>query len=376
MPRTQRPSATDGTQVQGLSGSRTGMTGLTSRLAGMVTGAALLLATAPGLATADVATPPAGPAAGATTTAPPAAGATPPAAPAGAPAAGAAAADDPTDFIPVPPPTYQGNGVTVDEKLGNIVPLDTRFRDHTGEVVTLRQVMSDELPTILTFNYSDCPMLCSLQLNGLSAVLEELAKPTELGELAGTREEVGKKAVVQLGAQFRVITIVLEPKQAQQKTVATRESYLQRLPDVARPLAERGWTFLSAADPNDARAIAAVADSVGFRYTYIPDRAEWAHPAALIFLSSAGTVTRYVYGTQFEAAVVRESIVKAGLAEPSTAVGFMNRCYHFDPDANNHAQAGVWSLRIGGAAFLGLMILAFVGRRFRRQPRDPGVIQA
>ncbi len=346
MPRTQRPSATNGLRVPGLSGMRTGW------LAGLLAGAMLLSSSAAS-----------------------ASGAAAPVASA-APAAAAAAPADPSDFIPEVPATYKANGVTVEEKLGNIVPLDTRFLDHTGKAVTLREVMSGELPTILTFNYSDCPMLCSLQLNGLSAVLDELAVPTELGELAGTREEVGEKAVIQLGAQFRVITIVLEPKQTLAKTVATRESYLQRLPDLARPLAERGWTFLSAADPDDARAIASVADSVGFRYTYIPDRAEWAHPAALIFLSSAGTVTRYVYGTQFEAPVIRESIIKAGLAESSTAVGFMNRCYHFDPEANSHARAGVLTLRFGGLAFLGLMILAFVGRRFRRQSRDPGVMQA
>lgn len=305
---------------------------------------------------------------------------------AAAPAAPPAPAADPTDFIPETPATYKANGVTVEEKLGNVVPLDIKFRDHTGKVVTLREVMAGEVPTILTFNYSDCPMLCSMQLNGLSAVLDELAEATDLsaaglGSDAAGLVEAGRKATVQLGAQFRVITIVLEPKQALAKTQATRASYLQRLPEATRELGDHGpngWTFLSAVDPSDGRGIAAVADSVGFRYTYIPERAEWAHPAALIFLSTAGTVTRYVYGTQFEAPVIRESIVKAGLAEAATAVGFMNRCYHFDPDANNHSRAGVLSLRIGGAAFLGLMILAFivVGRRLRRQPRDPGVIQA
>jgi protein SCO1/2 len=273
--------------------------------------------------------------------------------------------------------------VTVDEKLGNKVPLDVEFLDHTGRKVKLREVLAGDLPTILTFNYSDCPMLCSLQLNGLSNVLETLGSPTDLSRGVGAAEgsaanlvEQGRKGTVQLGAQFRVVTIVLEPSQPLTKTQATRAAYLQRLPEAAQHLGEGGWTFLSATTPDNGRGIAAVADSVGFRYTYIPERAEWAHPAALIFLSSAGTVTRYVYGTEFSPDVIRESIVKAGLAEPATAVGFMNRCYHFDPGANSHARAGVLSLRIGGAAFLGLMILAFVGRRFRRQPRDPGVMQA
>lgn len=302
-----------------------------------------------------------------------------------APAGSVAAPADPTDFIPEPPATYKANGVTVEEKLGNKVPLDVKFRDHNGKVVTLGEVLAGEVPTILTFNYSDCPMLCSMQLNGLSDVLDALAEKTDLSATGAGSDapgliEAGRKASLQVGAQFRVVTIVLEPKQALAKTQATRQGYLERLPEATRQLGEfgpNGWSFLSAVDPSDGRGIAAVADSVGFRYTYIPERAEWAHPAALIFLSTAGTVTRYVYGTVFEPSVIRESIVKAGLAEPSTAVGFMNRCYHFDPDANSHARAGVLSLRIGAAAFVGLLILAFVGRRLlRRQPRDPGVIQA
>lgn len=284
-----------------------------------------------------------------------------------------------TDYVPPPPPTFQGDKVSVEEKLGAMVPGNLKFRDHNGQVVTLGEVLRGDLPTILTFNYSDCPMLCSLQLNGLSAVLDEVATPTALDEAAAARPDLvqaGRKATFKLGGHFRVLTVVLEPAQALAKTQATRQSYLDRLSEKDRELAAKGWTFLSALDPSDSRAIAALADAVGFHYTYIRERAEWAHPAALIFLSSAGAVTRYVHGTQFEAPLIRESIVKAGLSEPATAIGFMNRCYHFDPDANNHSRAGVLTLRVGALAFLGLMILVFAGRRWlRRQPRDPGVIQ-
>lgn len=284
-----------------------------------------------------------------------------------------------TDYVPPSPPTFKGDKVSVEEKLGAMVPGNLKFRDHTGRVVTLGEVLRGDLPTILTFNYSDCPMLCSLQLNGLTAVLDEVATPAALDEAAAARPDlvqVGRKATFKLGGHFRVLTVVLEPTQALTKTQATRQSYLDRLSEKDRELAAKGWTFLSALDPNDSRAIAALADSVGFHYTYVRERAEWAHPAALIFLSTAGTVTRYVHGTQFEAPLIRESIVKAGLSEPATAIGFMNRCYHFDPDANNHSRAGVLTLRVGAVAFLGLMILVFAGRRWlRRQPRDPGVIQ-
>src|SRR5262249_50279301 len=102
-------------------------------------------------------------------------GATGPAGATGAPGSAGPAGDD---EILAPPPTYHANDVTVDEHLGGRVPLSARFRTQDGALVTLGDVLRGDLPAILTFNYSDCPMLCSVQLNGLTAVLPKV------GELA------------------------------------------------------------------------------------------------------------------------------------------------------------------------------------------------
>lgn len=278
--------------------------------------------------------------------------------------------ENPADEILPPPPTFKGNDVKVIEKLGAKVPVDARFRDQDGKVVTLGEVLAgpagpagqDVLPTILTFNYSDCPMLCNLQLNGLTAVLPAIAEKHE-------------GALFRVGTQFRIVTIDLEPSESLEKMHKMRERYLERLPEAQRAAARSGWTFLVAETPGDGAAIRRVADAVGFSYTYIAERAEWAHPAALIFLSVKGTVTRYVYGIEFEPQIMRESIIKAGTSEPATAVGFMNRCYHFDPDANNHSRAGVMALRIGAAGFVVLLLSAIGVMHFIRRSR-PGVNRA
>jgi protein SCO1/2 len=272
---------------------------------------------------------------------------------------GQGAAESAGEEILPPPPTFKGNDVKVDEKLGARVPVDARFRDQDGKVVTLGEVLEGELPTILTFNYSDCPMLCNLQLNGLTAVLPAIADKHD-------------GAMFRAGAQFRIVTIDLEPKEGLDQANAMRERYLGRLPEKQRALAREGWTFLVAETPGDDAAIRRVASSVGFGYTFIKERAEWAHPAALIFLSVKGTVTRYVYGIEFDPQVMRESILKAGASEPATAVGFMNRCYHFDPDANNHSRAGVMALRIGAAGFV-VLLLSVLGVMHVIRRSRPGV---
>ena len=157
---------------------------------------------------------------------------------------------------------------------------------------------------------------------------------------------------------------------------AMRERYLARFPEDQREAARAGWTFLLAAVPGDGAAIRRVADTVGFRYTYIQDRAEWAHPAALILLSAAGVVTRYLHGIEYDPAVLRASIYKAGVSEPAAAVGFMLRCYHYDPDANNHARAGVLTLRVGAGLFATALAAALGVAHLSRRPRRRALARA
>src|SRR5262245_60816026 len=111
--------------------------------------------------------------------------------------------------ILAPPPTYKASNVNVDEKLGAKVPLDARFRDQDGKVVTLGELLGGELPTILSFNYSDCPMLCNLQLNGLTAVLPAIGDK-QPGMTYGD-------AFFRVGTQLRIITIDLEPNESLDK---------------------------------------------------------------------------------------------------------------------------------------------------------------
>ena len=267
---------------------------------------------------------------------------------------------DARDEILPPPPTFKGNGATVTEKLGERVPLDAKFRTQDGTTTTLGEVLKGELPTILTFNYADCPMLCSLQLNGLMAALPGVtAAAPVIGDASGRdiRFEIGK--------QFRIVSISLEPTETPERASKMREKYLARLPEAQRAAARDGWTFLA----GDAADIERVANAVGFGYVYIEERAEWAHPAALIFLSTTGTVTRYVYGIEFDPQVLRESIFKAGIAEPSTAVGFMNRCYHYDPSTSDHSRQGMMALRVGAAGFMLLLAACFGVSFVRRHAR-------
>ena len=54
------------------------------------------------------------------------------------------------------------------------VPLDLRFRDETGQEVRFGELLRGR-PVVLSLVYYDCPMLCTLVLNGVARRLKPLS---------------------------------------------------------------------------------------------------------------------------------------------------------------------------------------------------------
>ena len=134
------------------------------------------------------------------------------------------------------------NEVGIDEQLGDQIPLDLRFRDENGAEVTLASLFPGDRPAVLSLNYSDCPMLCTLVLNGLIDGLEQLSWTP--------------------GRQFDVISVSIDPLETPQRARLTKQKYLR---DYGRPETAAGWHFLTGTQENIKR----LADAVGFRYKYV-----------------------------------------------------------------------------------------------------------
>ncbi len=61
----------------------------------------------------------------------------------------------------------------IDQKLNQQVPLDLEFRDETGKTVRLGDYLGAK-PSVLALVYYQCPMLCTMVLNGLLESLKQL----------------------------------------------------------------------------------------------------------------------------------------------------------------------------------------------------------
>ncbi len=179
--------------------------------------------------------------------------------------------------------TTQSRDVGIDQRLNNQVPLDLKFRDETGETVTLGSYFGKE-PVILSLVYFGCTMMCTLTEHDLADTLRNVQ--------------------LNMGEQYRVLTVSFDPKDRPEVALAQRNLYADLY---GRPGARQAWHFLVGDEP----AIHALAQAVGFRFKYIPDIDEFVHPTGIVVLTPQGKVSRYFFGIEYPAPGVRQALLDA-----------------------------------------------------------------
>jgi protein SCO1/2 len=220
--------------------------------------------------------------------------------------------------------------VGVTEHLEAQVPLDLAFLDSRRKQVTLKQFFDGTRPVILTMNYSNCPMLCSLQLNGLFEGLQGLEW--------------------NLGEQFQMITVSIDPKESPERAALTKQKYLKMY---GRPGVGEGWHMLTGKEEN----IRKLADTVGFGYRFVEETGEFAHAAVTFILTPDGRVSRYLYGIEYDPQTLRLSLVEAADGKVgSTLDRFLLTCFHYDETKGRYGPAAVKIMRLG--ALVTVVVLA------------------
>jgi protein SCO1/2 len=242
----------------------------------------------------------------------------------------------------------QAVGIGIEEKLGEAVPLDLGFTDSTGKPVMLRDFFAKGRPVVLTFNYSNCPILCHLQLDGFVKALKDLDWTA--------------------GREFEIVTIGLDPKEGPVRADQTKKRHLQgyfRADAESRAAAERGWHFLLGSENN----IRAAADACGFKYVYDEESKEYRHPSALLMLTPEGKVARYLYpagGLVFETDTVRKGLIEAadGKIGSPTEQALLNSllmfCYHYDAEKGVYTKDAKAIMKLAGLATVGLLGLTLL----------------
>lgn len=237
-------------------------------------------------------------------------------------------------------------GITVDERLDARVPLDLAFTDEQGQPILLRELFDGTHPVVITLNYSGCPMLCSLQLDGFARSLAQVDWSA--------------------GQEFRVVTISLDPTETPATAAQTQRKYLSKY---GREGADRGWRFLTGSERN----VRALADAIGFRYAYNEARDEWVHPAAITLVTPDGRVGRYLYGIEYHPRTLRLSLAEVSEGKVGSTVDrLILYCFHYDEREGRYAPMARNLMRLGGGLavlVLGAMLGAFWWGELQRKKR-------
>ncbi|MGI9459048.1 MAG: SCO family protein [Pirellulales bacterium] len=240
--------------------------------------------------------------------------------------------------------------VTIEQKLGGRIQLNLPMRDSRGTRVESGYFIDGNKPTIITLNYSDCPMLCSVQLDQLTKSLAKLD--------------------LKIGQDFQILTVSIDPKEKPATAAKTKAKYIDMLRQT-QPSADQGWAFCTA----DQSIITRLAENLGFRYTYDSKSGEYYHPAMLAFVSPTGVITRYSLTVDFPPDDMKKALVEAGEGSVGTPVDqVLLWCFSYDPDSNSYVPQAWRMMRLAGAGTVGLMIAClapyWIGRKALPKRKD------
>lgn len=239
--------------------------------------------------------------------------------------------------LPAMAPIAEGAGV--EQRLNTLIPLDLRFTDERGEGVSLSEFFGRK-PVVLALVYYDCPMLCTLVLNGLVRGLRAIS--------------------LDAGADFEVVAVSIDPRDTPALAAKKKASYVD---NYRRAGSERGWHFLTGAEPQ----IAKLAGAVGFKYAFDKASGQYAHPAGITVLTAEGRVARYFDGIEYAAKDLRFGLIEASQNRIGTLIDRMLLlCYHYDPTQGKYGIVVINIVRLGGVITL-LALAVFVILMLRRE---------
>ncbi|HEY6874316.1 MAG TPA: SCO family protein [Geobacteraceae bacterium] len=194
----------------------------------------------------------------------------------------------------------------IDERLGAKIPLDLTFRDETGQLVRLGDLVT--APTIILPVYYGCTNVCNFLQSGLATALPAVKqKPA---------------------ADYRVLSVSFD--ETETPAIAARAGKMH-LSAMNAPFPADGWRFLT----GDRENIHRLTDAAGFRFQRKGH--EFIHPVASFVVARDGTIVRYFYGTNF----LPKDLTLALLEAQSGTVGVTIRrvvgyCFSFDPQGKTY----------------------------------------
>lgn len=230
--------------------------------------------------------------------------------------------------------------VGVEERLGDQIPLDLSFANAEGDSIKLKELFSDEKPVLLNPVYYECPQLCSMIKEAIFKGIKDLKWSP--------------------GTEYNIVTFSFDPSEKTALAAENRNRFLNKLD---RKGADEGWHFLTGNKENIGR----LTEAVGFNMKRLQN-GQYAHGAAIMFLSPDGVITRYLYGLKFDEFNLRNALYDAADGNiGGAAEQVLLYCYQYDADSNTYVPVAWKIMQVGGFATMIILgiFLSFMWLRHR-----------
>jgi protein SCO1/2 len=233
--------------------------------------------------------------------------------------------------------------IEIKDKHGAVVSPDLTFTDQDGKTVRMGDYVDGTKPVIVVLAYYECPMLCTVVLNGLLTGVRSLEEFT-------------------VGKDFRVVIVSFDHRDTAAAAAKKRKVYLDAY---GKDVGPRGWDFL-VGSPEQVRQLA---DTLGFPYRWDPVGKQFAHSAGAFLLTSKGMLSQTLYGIQFPKRDLEFALMDASQGKLGTTwQKVLLRCFHWDPRAKSYRpRMAMLTMKIGGLVMVVAMWFAFL--YFRRMER-------
>ncbi len=245
--------------------------------------------------------------------------------------------------------TKKMEGVGIDlAKKGESLNLNLNFINEAGESKPLGSYLKQGNPILLSMVYYECPSLCGLHMNGMTAALKDLE--------------------LKAGEDFQWVTISMDSKEGHELAADKKESYVNAFSK--KDEARQGWNFLVGSEAN----VKELTDQLGFSFKWDKESEQFAHSSAVYVISNQGQISQIISGVEFDPKTLKLALVEASEGKVGS---FMDRammmCFAFNPKKNKYTIYAYNVMKIGALLtlfLLGVFLLPSWIKGFRSKSVD------
>lgn len=241
-------------------------------------------------------------------------------------------------------------GIDIEEKLGNTLPMGLKFTNAEGKEVELAHYFNnnDRRPVLMLMVYFECPVVCDVLMNRLAETINDLD--------------------LNLGKDYETIIFSFDPTETVDQARNLRESFLAGYNREVTPAVRDAWQF----HVSDGATSRELANAVGFKYKKLSN-GQYSHPVCLFVLTPEGKVSRYIYGFSYPQRDVKLALIEASQGKLAKSLGdrVMAFCYMYDPQKGTYSVVAYRVMQLGGAItfvlLTGLIATLVIAESIRRK---------